>query len=153
MIELPNGITLIAAIGQSGQLGLANKLPWSDKEDMKWFRQVTKTARWCIAGYNTHESLPKKIFTDEDRNFLLDDPRLTPEKFLEYWWGPVIGGEMPDKIVVIGGAKTYERWMPLARTVLLTKIDYNGPADTWMPKVWESNAVGPFDEYLSAPVQ
>lgn len=143
MIELPNGITLIAAIGKSGQLGLANKLPWPhDKEDMKWFQQVTIESDVCIVGYNTYLSLPTSVRVSLDRTIVIDRPEfVSPLDFLKMM-AKVSPEISQHKIVVIGGAKTYERWMPLARTVLITKIDYNGPADTWMPELWERNAEG-----------
>lgn len=140
MIELPDGVTLIAAVGNKGQIGLDNKLPWPhDKKDMKWFRQITMEADFIIGGYFT--VVPEKLLL-KDRTITVDMRNITPQQFIQ-----LHGLTMDNKIVVIGGAKTYARWMPVARTVLLTKIDYDGPADTFMPAIWEEKIVIPEYEW------
>lgn len=40
-------------------------------------------------------------------------------------------------IWIAGGAKTYARFMPHVRRAIVTLVDYDGPADTWMPPLWE----------------
>jgi len=130
-MDLPKGVTLIGAIGKSGQLGLNNKLPWPhDAEDMKWFRQVTMEADLIIGGYLT--VIPGKLIL-KNRHVEVDIRDITPLQFLQ------LHDAVNKKVVVIGGARTYERWMDIARTILITKINYDGPADTWMGPLWKDD--------------
>jgi len=41
-------------------------------------------------------------------------------------------------IWIAGGAKTYARFLPHVRRAIVTLIDYDGPADVWMPQLWET---------------
>ena len=50
---------IIAAIDNDGLIGIADRLPWSCKEDMKFFRETT-TNNAVIRGRNTAHSLPDR---------------------------------------------------------------------------------------------
>lgn len=115
-------ISLIAAVGKQGQLGLKGELPWTDKQDLQWFKDMTLN-KTCIVGYNTLKSLPEL----RRRNVVLDDVAQTLES--------IIARLDQDEVFVIGGAKTYRRWMPLVTRFYISQINYNGPADTWMPEL------------------
>lgn len=129
-IELPMGVTLIAAIGTNGQIGFRDELPWpKDRDDMRWFRSVTMASDVCIVGHNTWKTLPPL----PGRAILRDDKRYTCKEFLDFYkFNPDT-----DRICIIGGAKTYARWLDCTRTILITKINYTGPADTFMPPLWK----------------
>ena len=43
----------IAAIGVRGQLGLNGSLPWHDKTDLAWFREMTY-GHAVVVGHNTY---------------------------------------------------------------------------------------------------
>ena len=47
----------IAAIGVRGQLGLNGRLPWHDKRDLAWFREMTY-GHAVVVGHNTLRQLP-----------------------------------------------------------------------------------------------
>lgn len=47
----------IAAIGVRGQLGLNGGLPWHDKTDLAWFREMT-WGHVIVVGHNTLRQLP-----------------------------------------------------------------------------------------------
>jgi dihydrofolate reductase len=52
-------IIIIAAMAENRVIGKNNLIPWSIKEDMAHFRELTRG--WpCIMGRKTWESLPKK---------------------------------------------------------------------------------------------
>lgn len=115
-------IYLIAAIGRSGQLGLGGTLPWHDSEDLKWFKEQTM-GKVVVVGYNTALSLPPL----PGRTLHVMQRHETPESVIQCYQG--------CDIWVIGGAKTYEQWMPFVDRCLISLIDYDGQADTWFPSI------------------
>jgi len=111
-------IHLIAAIGKRGQLGLDGKLPWHDPNDLRWFREMTM-GQVCVVGHRTAATLPP-----------------LPGRELVVCTGNPLDAvcSIGDRdIWVIGGAKTYALWLPYVGRLHINVIDYNGPADTWMP--------------------
>lgn len=116
-------IHMIAAVGRSGQLGLDGRLPWHDPEDLKWFKQMTM-GQIVVVGWNTYLTLPplrgRSIYTmgrDE-----------TPEQTMANLNGA--------DLWIIGGAKTYQKWLPFVDRFHINVIDYDGPADAWMPPLF-----------------
>jgi dihydrofolate reductase len=116
-------IDLIAAVGKRGQLGLGGRMPWHSLEDLRWFKQMTMGGV-VVVGHNTALGLPPL----PGRRVLIDYPALTPENLELFADGAPIW--------IAGGAKTYARWLPHIRHAIITMIDYDGPADVWMPHLW-----------------
>ena len=112
-------INAIVAVGNQGQIGLKGKIPWSDLHDLIWFKNMTMDSI-VICGYNTYKDLPKL----EGRIVVLDNKDSTPEEFLES-----IRTDKP--IWIIGGAKTYEKYKHLINRWYISKINYDGEADTY----------------------
>lgn len=116
-------IYLIAAVGRQGQIGLNGRLPWRHPEDLQWFKEQTM-GKVVVCGANTAEHLP-----------------LLPGRHLHV----MQRGETPESVIqcyshnqdlwVIGGAKTYQQWMPHVDRCLISLIDYDGPADAWFPSI------------------
>jgi dihydrofolate reductase len=123
-------VIMIAAAGRRGQLGLNGELPWHDPDDLAWFRKVTM-GHTLVVGYNTAKKLPP-----------------LPGRYLR-----VMGrGDTPEKIMaehaergggdlyIIGGAKTYATWMPHVDRCYINRVNYDGPADTWLPPLFPPGA-------------
>lgn len=118
-------VYLIAAVGNSGQLGHEGRLPWSDREDLLWFRSMTMNQR-LVVGYRTQLTLPPL----PGREVILcrQDPaaqivELDPNAQRPIW--------------IAGGEKTYRLWLPFVARFFISRIDYTGPADTYMPTLWD----------------
>jgi dihydromethanopterin reductase len=130
-------IKLIAAVGKSGQLGLDGGLPWTTMfpEDRIEFRKRT-TGGIVIVGARTWPTV-MHLQDTHDRAFLHDDIKVTPEAFLELY------RIEPDHTVwIAGGAKTYLRWLHLVTERVITVLDFDGPADTFMPpEIWSPQAL------------
>ncbi|MEN3238581.1 dihydrofolate reductase [Methylobacterium ajmalii] len=127
-----NNVAIIAAVGRSGQIGMNGVLPWYDGEDLRWFRHVTM-GQVLIVGSKTLELLPP-----------------LPGRAVFGWGREIDPGQMvaslveknPDKMIFIaGGARTYQAFMPFVRTCHITRVNYDGPADTFMPHLWGPNPV------------
>ena len=52
-------VSIIAAIGKNGQLGIDNKIPWTLKEDMQNFKNLTLNHH-ILMGRRTFESIGGK---------------------------------------------------------------------------------------------
>ena len=116
-------INLIAAVGKRGQLGLNNTMPWKSPEDLKWFRKMT-LGGILIMGARTVSHLPTPLL---GRETIVPTRFETPAEILDK-----LHGEQRE-IWVAGGAKTYAQWLPYVTRFFISRIDYDGPADTWMP--------------------
>jgi dihydrofolate reductase len=47
-------------------------------------------------------------------------------------------GNYYDRIIwIAGGEQIYRLWMPYVRRCFITRVDYDGPADVWMPPLWD----------------
>jgi len=119
-------VNLIAAVGKNGQLGLSGHLPWRDKEDLLFFKHMTMNDL-VIVGHNTFQHLPIL----PGRTIMIDQPDRSQEDVLRE-----ISNDLWETVWIAGGAKTYSRWMPFVRRFFVTQIDYDGPADAWMPPLW-----------------
>ena len=126
-IEYRATLNLLAAVGQSGQIGLDGKLPWHCPEDLKFFKEMT-TDRVLIVGKNTLDSLP-----DLPNRTVILDSGLDPASIKKYL------AETGQRATIIGGAKTYAKWAPFVDRIVINKIDYDGPADTYMPDLFTKN--------------
>lgn len=120
-------VRLIAAVGRDGQLGLRGKLPWHDALDLRWFRENT------IGG----------IVLMGARTFDAVGP--LPGRARARWTGKTepytvlrqISARYPGKTIwVAGGSWTYLSFMPFVRIAVITRIDYDGLADAYMPPLW-----------------
>lgn len=131
-------ITLIAAVGRRGQIGLNGRLPWHDTEDLRRFRERTS---WgvVIMGRRTAAvvgELPNRVIrvwdgATEPEAFLRS---IYDDETLPFW--ATGHGSRPPRVFIAGGAHTYRAFLPLCRHIDLTRIDYDGTADTWMPPLW-----------------
>lgn len=118
-------VNLIAAVGNQGQIGLNNQLPWpKNTNDLKWFKNLT-IGNIVIVGYNTALTLPKL----PDRELIVFNRNDTPEAFMDQH----IQRYDDRQIWIAGGRKTYQLWLPYIDRFYISKIDYNGPADTYFP--------------------
>lgn len=127
-------INLIAAIGKNYELGKDNKLVYSIKEDLEFFKQVTLN-HTVVMGRKTFESigkpLPKRNNVVISRTKNIDDKieiYRSIKEFLEAY------ENKEEDIFVIGGATIYKQFLDMADNIYLTEIDDIKPADIYFPK-------------------
>lgn len=134
---------LIAAVAEDWAIGKANGLLWHIREDMKYFRKTT-TGYPVIMGYRTWLSIgrplpsrtniviTKKPFDAPEGVILVPDIDAAYRAAENAVQGRAASAT--EKCFVIGGAKTYERAMSSADTVLLTHVHASVPdADAFFP--------------------
>ena len=119
-------VKMIVAVGNSGQLGLKGVLPWHAPEDLKLFKAVTMGGI-CIVGKATAQTLPKL----EGRDVVVWERDKSIAEF--------VNAHRHRDIWVCGGVRIYMAWREHASLTILSHIDYDGPADTHMPRLWRRN--------------
>lgn len=115
----------IAAIGARGQLGLDGRLPWHDKADLAWFREMTY-GHEVVVGRNTLRQLPPL----PGRVILAAEQFTTPEELRTYV------RSAPEHVYLIGGAKTFDKFAGVVDRWYVNKVNYDGPADAWFNPMW-----------------
>jgi dihydrofolate reductase len=121
-------VTIVAAVGKNGELGLEGQIPWSIPADMKHFRQLTRGGT-VLVGRRTFESMgPLKgrrvvVISSKDvpgADGVITDP-------LEV--------KIPETgLFVCGGASVYDAYLDVANRMVLSRVPYDGLADVYFPE-------------------
>jgi len=130
-VEPKASVRCICAIGESGQLGLHGVLPWEGNqgrqfiEDVARFFEITR-GHVLLAGPKTIASVPDFAF--EDRTIAIIRSHDKPEEVLARY---------PGRIVYIrGGPSVWDVYAPYIEHWDITKLPYDGPADSWFKPEW-----------------
>lgn len=127
-------LSLIAAVGEHGELGKNNALLWRLPGDLPFFKRVTMGCP-VVMGRKTFESLPRalpgrlNIVITKSRDYTAPGAvtAASPASALDL---------VPDapEVFVIGGGQIYRAFLPLADRLYLTEAAAADPtADTWFP--------------------
>jgi dihydrofolate reductase len=152
-------IALIVAVAENGVIGRDGKLPWRIPEDMKWFKART-AGRPMIMGRKTWESFPKRplpgrtnIVITRDASFKAEGAVVVTSLAVAI---DVAAGEVPEEIMVIGGAEIYRVALPLARRIYLTSVHGEIAGDTHFPAIdrdkWNETIVGVYPSSAEHPI-
>ena len=125
----------IAALGKRNELGKNNALIWHLKEDMKFFRRMTK-GHTIVMGRKTFESLPgmlpkrHHIIITRDLSYSKEGIEIfhSIEDFIEAY------KEKKEEVFVIGGGQIYSQLLPYSSHLYLTEIDHEFDADVFYPE-------------------
>jgi len=117
-------INVIAAVSLDGIIGVNNDIPWHLPEDLKRFKRLTLN-KTVIMGRKTFESLNSKPLPNRANLVISSKPIEvpgvrqvnTPEQALE------LAKTMSNEIFIIGGARIYEYFLPLADKIYLTRVN------------------------------
>jgi len=132
-------IIIIAAVSKNGVIGKDGNIPWKIKEDFQHFKKLT-LGYPVIMGRKTWDSLPKKPLKDRLNIVLTRQEDFKPE-------GAVVKKSLEEavdycqnygKIFIAGGQSAYEKALPIADRLELTKIQRDYEGDSYFPIVnWE----------------
>lgn len=129
-------LSLVAAIGRSGELGNRNHLIWKIREDLTFYRKLTYHEN-IIMGRKTFESMPPSAL--QGRNvFILTSTSLDKYYDINSYNNfndliKYIKMTSEQNFIVVGGAQIYELFLPYVDTMYITEIDDNAEADTFFP--------------------
>ena len=136
-------INIIAAVDDNNGIGLNNKLPWYEPDDLRNFSKLTKgnNNNAVVMGLNTWNSLPKRPLPNRDNLILttttyIDDVYtrtfFNSEKLLNYCLE-----KKYDEVWIIGGGKVYEHFIKnnLINHIYLSRINLDYKCDVFFPDI------------------
>ncbi|APF41463.1 dihydrofolate reductase [Neomicrococcus aestuarii] len=154
---------MIWAQSTNGVIGDAGSMPWHLPEDLQHFQRVT-SGHPIIMGRRTWESLPPRFRPLKDRTSIVLTSQEETSKEVTEKGGLVVSAtadamelarKQPgaEEIWVIGGGKLYEALLPLADTLVITRIDLELEGDTRAPELtdeWEQVMVDPAEDWKTS---
>lgn len=132
-------ISLVVAMAHNRVIGKDNQMPWHLPSELKYFKEITM-GKPIIMGRNTFESIGRPL--PGRHNIVLTSAATldaevtvanTPEAAL------AAAGEV-NEVMVIGGGKVYQHFLPLATRLYITEIDLAVDGDTRFP-AYESTSL------------
>jgi len=135
-------IIIIAAMAENRVIGKNNAMPWSLKEDMAHFRQLTNG--WpCVMGRKTWESLPKKPLPGR-LNIVVSTTMTAKSSVPKDGLCPQIVPSLSaatdycsgyEKIFICGGETIYRQALDMADKIELTLIHRQYEGDAFFPEI------------------
>lgn len=129
-------VSIIAAIGKNGELGLQGKIPWHIPADFKHFKETT-VGHHLIMGRKTFESIGKPlpgrktiVLTRGHRKIDGVDCVSAVSKALE-----ICAQRGEDEVFIAGGGEIYNLFLPHAQRLYISEVDFEGEADAIFPKI------------------
>jgi dihydrofolate reductase len=141
---------LIVAVDEKWGIGKNGDLLLSIPDDMLYYRATTR-GKVVVMGYTTLLSLPKSKPAPGRLNLILADIEGLRVP------GAVVCGSMeqlhrmigcfhPDDVFDIGGGSMYRQLLPYCSDAHITKMRFDGKADTYIPNLDESDGWDVADE-------
>ena len=125
-------IKLIAAISKNHVIGKDNKMPWSIKNDLRHFREITLN-HTVIMGRKTYESIGKPL---DLRNNIVISRQLKDNRFKVYCSLDEAFKHITDnEVFIIGGESIYNSTIDIADEIYLTYIDAHYDGDRFFPEI------------------
>lgn len=142
-------ISLIAALAADRVIGMENAMPWDLPADLAWFKRNTLN-KPVIMGRLTWESIGRPL--PDRKNIVISrrpgsDDRVTWVRSVEE--AIAACGDV-EEIMVIGGGRIYEQFLPLAQRLYLTHIDAEVEGDTHFPEYEPDEWQPVFSEFRDA---
>ena len=134
-------ISIIVATAKNNAIGKDNDLIWYISDDLKRFKRLT-TDHTILMGRKTYESLPNGALPNRENVVITRDKSLQLEKCtMLYSIEEAIKkyANSPEEIFVIGGGSIYEKLLPYAHKIYLTKVHASFDADVFFPNIDESD--------------
>lgn len=130
-------VSIIVAASANNVIGMGGGLPWHLSEDLRRFKEITM-GKPMIMGRATWESIGKalpgrrSIVLTRQADYEAEGAEVvnTPEAALE------LTGDA-DEVMIIGGGKIYEEFMPITERIYLTRVHAEIDGDTFFPELGE----------------
>ena len=132
-------LSIIAAVAKNNCIGINNQLPWNIPEDMKRFKEITKS-KTVMMGRKTFESilgylgkpLPGRKSIVISRNA---DYRVPEGVEIFSSWEDAVRKHANEDVSVIGGASLYAQTINAADTLYITHVEKEVDGDTFFPVI------------------
>ncbi|MDC9590038.1 type 3 dihydrofolate reductase [Xenorhabdus sp. XENO-10] len=142
-------ISLIAAMAMDRVIGMENAMPWTLPGDLAWFKHKT-LGKPVVMGRVTYESIGRPL--PGRLNIVISsqpasDDRVTWVNSIE---AALAAAGDTEEVMVMGGGKIYEQFIPLVNRMYLTHIDAEVIGDTHFPDYEPDEWNSVFTEYHDA---
>lgn len=129
-------LSLVVAMDLRGAIGRDNALPWRLPDDLRRFKQLT-LGKPILMGRKTAESLGRSL--PGRLNLVLTRSGRVPFEGMQAvasWTEALAAAGAVEELCVIGGAAVFERALPQADALYLTRVETEVPdADVFFPEV------------------
>ena len=128
-------VSLIVAISENGVIGSAGDLPWRMSADLKRFRALTM-GHAIIMGRKTWESIQRllpgrtTIIVTRNPNYQVEGARIADSLARAL----ALAEDDPQPFIV-GGGEIYQRALPLAQRLYVTRVHATIEGDTRFPSI------------------
>ena len=132
-------LSIIVAITENNIIGKENGMPWHLPADLKYFREKT-TDHFIIMGRKTFESFGSRPLPNRVSVVITSQKDYKAE-------GCLIANSLDEainlaknetEVFVIGGKQIYDRAIPLANKMYITRIHSSIDGDTFFPQYDET---------------
>ena len=133
---MPNRtITIVAAMGRNGGIGLKGRMPWHLPAELAHFKRTT-LGKPVVMGRKTWESIGRPL--PGRQNLVVTRNKAYQAEGVQVVGSLVEAIEAAEgtEVMVIGGGELYRQALPLASRLVLTTIDIEPACDTWFP-TWD----------------
>ena len=135
---------IIVARGRNGVIGQDGDLPWRLRDDLAFFKEVTK-GKPVIMGRKTWESLQVQPLPDRDNFVISRDWSYAARGARVYSsFGVALNAARSmardagvDEVFVIGGGSIYERALPIVDRLYITEVNAGPQGDVTFPPIDE----------------
>ncbi len=130
-------LNIIACCDSKYGIAREGKIPWSFKEDMELFKEITKDSV-IIMGRKTWDSLPKKPLPNR-HNIVISSKNMVINDNISLAQSPEMALKMAKSfgkmIFIIGGEQIYKYFIEnfTINSVMLTIIDHDYNCDQYFP--------------------
>ena len=145
-------VTIVAAVGRNGVIGVDGGLPWHLPDELRRFKELT-TGHVLVMGRTTFESIGRPL-PGRTTVVVTRRPEWRPDDAGVLVARSVAGAietarAVDDQVFVVGGAEVYAAALPLTDRLALTFVDAEPDGDTFFPAVdwdeWRETARQPGD--------
>jgi dihydrofolate reductase len=126
-------ISLIAAMAKDRVIGKDNDMPWYLPADLQHFKKVT-LGKPVVMGRRTFESIGRPL--PGRKNIVITRNEQWSHDGVDVVSSPAMAMSLVadvEEVMIIGGGKIYEQFLPKADSLYLTFIDLNVDGDTRFP--------------------
>ena len=134
-------LSIIVAVAENNAIGKDNDLIWYISDDLKRFKRLT-TDHTILMGRKTYEPLPNGALPKRENVVITRDKSLVLDKCtMLYSIDEAIEkyANSDEEVFVIGGGSIYEKLLPYAHKIFLTKVHSSFEADVFFPEINSEN--------------
>ena len=119
-------------------IGANNQVPWRLPDDMRFFSEITM-GKPVVMGRKTYESIPERFRPLAGRTNIVLTTQVeyvAPGCVVTHSLTAALNAaEGAQELMVIGGAKIYEQFLPQADRIYLTLVDGKFEGDVYFPQL------------------